>query len=145
MAFQALLRCHEQLIRSRYQGGGPLGTALPMGPAPYSPLEIIVGSWEGAQPLPAGLLGQQQGHAATGSSGFKASSSGSSDAGAAAVSEARDWAEAAATRVISVSSTAVGKASGAAKSNPSQRAAMEAAAGGVLSIIHGPPGTGKVG
>ncbi|KXZ45061.1 hypothetical protein GPECTOR_59g670 [Gonium pectorale] len=134
---QALLRCYDRMAAPRPAGfegllmsasssatGHVAGTASA---APSTPLDIIVRSWARAPPPsvpPAGSGGGSSTAVADGCGGWAAAAS------ARAAPAARCPPELAARACPE-------------GSNASQRAAVVAAAEGVLSIIHGPPGTGK--
>ncbi|GLC34648.1 hypothetical protein PLESTM_000221100 [Pleodorina starrii] len=133
---QALLRCQRQLASSAH----PFAAALTGARRVASPLEIVVSSWDLSAASRRRRAADDSGDGGDGGSNTGRVSA----ATAAAAAVAERWvATSAATRVASASPRALAAACGAAGSNDSQRAAVEAAASGVLSIVHGPPGTGK--
>ncbi|GIL83982.1 hypothetical protein Vretifemale_12713 [Volvox reticuliferus] len=155
---QALLRCQQQLVTTAH----PLFTAanIDLGVRRYvaTPLEIVVRTWAGEQlnfAIPQTGLngGGGDGGSGGGSGGVGGGGDilggmlehrcGGSANAVVAASASASAAAAAASRVAAVAPEAVAAACRAAGSNASQRSAVEAAASRVLSIIHGPPGTGK--
>ncbi|GIL59350.1 hypothetical protein Vafri_14238, partial [Volvox africanus] len=142
---QALLRCQKQLMATAHPLFNSPNVNLGVRSPVATPLEIVVRTWTGEQlnvAIPrTGLNGGGGGGGSDMLDGMVGHrGSGSTNA---AVSASASAADAAATPVAAVAPEAVGAACRVAGSNGSQRAAVEAAAGRVLSIIHGPPGTGK--